>query len=151
MPPALAALLAGSVAIAVNTAMLAAADLVPLATARGGLLRLLVILTGGAIQIPAGGLFQAGFHVVVGLAMAFFYAFALEPVLRGPSWLRGLLYAVIAWLANALIVLPMTGEGFAGSRHLTMAGMAWFAGAHTLFFVLQAVLYVRLLPVTPVR
>jgi hypothetical protein len=35
-------------------------------------------------------------------------------------------------------------EGFAGSRHLTLAGMVWFAAAHTLFFVVLAVLYARL-------
>ena len=33
---------------------------------------------------------------------------------------------------------------FAGSRHLTLAGMVWFAAAHTLFFVVLAVLYARL-------
>jgi hypothetical protein len=142
-PRVIAALLAGTVAIVLNTAVLAAADLVPLATAHGGLLRLLVILTGGAIS-PTGALFQTGFHVAVGLAMAVFYAFALEPFLRGPSWLRGLLYALVVWLANAAIVLPATGEGFAGSRHLTLAGMVWFATAHTLFFVVQAMLYSRL-------
>lgn len=76
--------------------------------------------------------------------MALFYAFALEPVLRGPSWLRGLLYAVAVWLGNALIVLPTIGEGLAGSRRLTVAGMAWFAAAHTLFFVVLAILYARL-------
>jgi hypothetical protein len=143
MPRVTAALLAGAVAIALNTAVLAAANLVPLATAHGGLLRLLVILTGGAIS-PTGAVFQTGFHVVVGLAMALFYAFSLEPLLRGPSWLRGLLYALAVWLANAAIVLPETGEGFAGSRHLTLAGMVWFAAAHTLFFVVQAILYSRL-------
>jgi hypothetical protein len=144
MPRTLAALLAGAVAIALNIAALAAADLVPLATARGGLLRLLVMLTGGALPIPAGGAFQFGFHIVVGLAMALFYALVLEPVLRGPSWLRGVSYAVIVWLANAAVVLPTTGEGFAGSRDLTLAGIVWFAAAHTLFFVVLAVLYERL-------
>jgi hypothetical protein len=129
-----------TVAIVLNTAVLA---LVPLATAHGGLLRLLVILTGGAIS-PTGAVFQTGFHVAVGLAMAVFYAFTLEPYLRGPSWLRRLLYALAVWLANAAIVLPATGEGFAGSRHLTLAGMVWFAAGHTLFLVVQAVLYSRL-------
>jgi hypothetical protein len=104
----------------------------------------LVILTGGAIKIPPGGAFQTGFHIAVGLTMALFYAFALEPVLRGPSWLRGLLYAVAVWLANALIVLLTTGDGIAGSRRLTVAGMAWFAAAHTLFFVTLAILYAQL-------
>ena len=143
MSQARAALLAGAVAIVLNTAALAMADFVPLATAHGGLLRLLMILID-ANSMPAGAAFQASFHIAVGLAMALFYAFALEPVLRGPSWLRGLLYAAAVWLANALIVLPATGEGFAGSRHLSLAGMVWFAAAHTLFFVAQAVLYARL-------
>ena len=144
MPKMLAALLAGVVAIALNIAALAGADLVPLATTRGGLLRLLVILTGNALPITAGSAFQTAFHIVVGIAMAVFYAFVLEPVLRGPSWLRGLIFAVAVWLANAAVVLPATGEGFAGSRHLTPAGMVWFAAAHTLFFEVLAVLYERL-------
>jgi hypothetical protein len=144
MPRTLAALLAGAVAIALNITALAAANLVPLATAHGGLLRLLVVLSGDAFPIPTGSAFQAGFHIVVGLAMALFYALVLEPVLRGPSWLRGLIYAVAVWLANAAVVLPATSEGFAGSRHLTLAGMVWFATAHTLFFVVLAVLYARL-------
>jgi len=144
MPRPLAALLAGAVAIALNTTALAAADLVPLATAHGGLLRLLVLLSGDALPIPAGRGFQVGFHIVVGLAMALFYALVLEPLLRGPSWLRGLIYAVAVWLANAAVVLPATSEGFAGSRHLTLPGMLWFAAAHTLFFVVLAVLYARL-------
>ena len=76
MPRVLVALLAGLPAIALNTGALAAADLVPLGTAHGGLLHLLVMLTGGAV--PSGAAFRIGFHVVVGLAMAVFYAFALE-------------------------------------------------------------------------
>jgi hypothetical protein len=52
--------------------------------------------------------------------------------------------AVAVWLANVLIVLPAIGEELAGSRRLTLAGMAWFAAAHTLFFVAQAILYARL-------
>ncbi|QKJ88662.1 hypothetical protein PMPD1_3748 [Paramixta manurensis] len=138
-----AALLAGGVAIVLNSAALAAADWVPLATAHGGLLRLLVMLSGGALKVPSGSAFQLFFHGVVGLAMALFYAWLLEPRMSGPAWRRGAYYGVFAWLANALIVLPATGEGFAGSRHLTLAGMWWFAAAHMLFFVLQAVLYAR--------
>jgi hypothetical protein len=42
------------------------------------------------------------------------------------------------------VVLPLTGEGFAGSTHLTFAGMLWFAAAHTLFFVALGWLYARL-------
>ena len=73
--------------------------------------------------------------------MAVFYAFAVEPILTGPSWYKGLLYAIFGWLANAFIVLPLIHQGIAGSRTLTVAGMVYFAVAHTIFFVLQAVLY----------
>jgi hypothetical protein len=38
-------------------------------------------------------------------------------------------------------VLPLIGEGFAGLRHLSFGGAAWFAGAHTAFFVCLALLY----------
>ena len=144
MPRTLAALLAGAVAIALNIGALAAADLVPLATAHGGLLRCWWCCRATHFQFRRASAFQAGFHIVVGLAMALFYALVLEPVLRGPSWLRGLIYAIAVWLANAAAVLPATSEGFAGSRHLTLAGMVWFGAAHTLFFVVLAVLYARL-------
>jgi hypothetical protein len=139
-----AALVAGTIAIVLNTLILDAATLVPLATGNGGLLRFLVMLTGGAFRAPAGAVFQTGFHFVVGLAMALFYAFVLEPWMRVPSWLRGVLFATAVWLINALIVLPSIGEGIAGSHDLTLAGMVWFAAAHTLFFLVLATLFARL-------
>ena len=144
-------------AIAINTALLAAADLIPLVTARGGLLKLLTIYVGptlsqhgtGAAWVglglpaPSGTTFQLGFHIVVGLAMALLYGIALEPLLPGgPGW-KGLLYAAGVWLANAFIILPWLGEGVAGSRNLGALGMAYFAAAHTVFFVLLAVLFAR--------
>lgn len=139
-----AALVAGTIAIVLNTLALDAAQLVPLATGNGGLLRFLVMLTGGDFPAPAGVVFRTGFHIVIGLAMALFYAFALEPWMRVPSWLGGLLFATAVWLINALIVLPTIGEGIAGSRGLTLAGMAWFALAHTLFFLVFTILFDRL-------
>ena len=56
---------------------------------------------------------------------------------------KGLVFALAIWLLNAIVVLPLTGEDFAGSRHLTAAGMGWFAGAHTVFFVCLALFYAR--------
>jgi hypothetical protein len=41
-------------------------------------------------------------------------------------------------------VLPRIGQGFAGSRVLTARGMRVFAGAHTVFFVLNALLFARM-------
>ena len=153
-----AALIAGSIAIGVNTALLAAADLVPLVTARGGLLKLLSQFIGPALSqagvglawvglglpVPGGTTFQLGFHVVVGLAMAVLYGVALEPLLHGRPWFKGLLYAAAVWLANPFIILPWLGEGVAGSRNLTAPGMLYFAAAHTVFFVLLAVLFAHL-------
>jgi hypothetical protein len=154
--PALgAALLAGGIANGLNTLALKAADLISLPTAKGGLLRLIapwcapVLRTTGvskawsAIGGPAvkSQDFQIGFHLAVGIAMAIFYAVALEQNLPGRPVTKGLLYALAVWLLNALVLLPATGEGIAGSAHLTAAGMLWFAAAHTLFFVALAVLY----------
>lgn len=145
-------------AIVVNTLALQSADVISLATAHGGLLRFirpwlappLRALGIGALWTGLGGpaantpAFQIGFHVAVGLAMALVYAFAIEQVLPGEAWVKGLIYAAFAWLLNAAVVLPAIGEGFAGSANLTTAGMIWFAAAHTLFFVLLAVTYARL-------
>jgi len=117
------ALAAGAIAILLNVGALAAANLIPLATAHGGLLRLLSMITG--IAPPGGVAFQTGFHIVVGLAMAVFYGIVLEPLLPGRAWSKGMQYAVALWLANALIILPVTGEGLAGSRDLTLPGMLW--------------------------
>ena len=152
------ALLAGGIGIVINTLALKAADLVPLATARGGLLRLIrpwfaPILNQIGVAawwdrlgapLPGSAAFATGFHVVVGILMAEFYAYALESWLPGSPWRKGLLYAVLVWLLNAAVVLPTTGEGFAGSAHLSLAGMVWFAIAHTLFFVVLAVGFARL-------
>jgi hypothetical protein len=149
------ALISGGAAIALNTLALKAADLVPLATAKGGLLRLLSSWCSGLFEAigiasawsrsgapaPDSPLFQTGFHLLVGIMMALFYAYVLEPVLPGKVIRKGAIYAIAIWLLNAIIVLPATGEGFAGSAHLTLAGIVWFAAAHSLFFMVLAVLY----------
>lgn len=150
-----AALVSGAIAIALNSAALKAADLISLATAHGGLLRLMTrwlaeplhaagfaaMWTRIGAPLPSSPTFQTGFHLMVGLAMALLYGFVLERILSGPAWLKGLQYAALVWLINATLVLPATGEGFAGSAHLTLAGMLWFAAAHTLFFVVLGVLF----------
>jgi hypothetical protein len=154
-PRLLAALVSGAIAIVLNAFALKAADLIPLATARGGLLRLLTQWFAGLLDatgfaslwtkigapLPSSPAFQTGFHLIVGLAMALLYGFVLERVLSGPAWLKGLQYAALMWLINAIMILPATGEGFAGSAHLDLAGMLWFAAAHTLFFVALGVLF----------
>jgi hypothetical protein len=152
-----AALIAGLIAIVVNTFLLEAADWIPLVTARGGLLKLLKMYFASplaslgvadlwaALHLPAADThaFKTGFHIVVGLLMAVFYAFLLEPILPESALAKGLVFALLVWLANAFIMLPWIGEGLAGSRYLSAAGMIYFAFAHTIFFVLLALLYAR--------
>lgn len=87
--------------------------------------------------------FKTGFHIVVGLLTAVFRVFGLEPILSGPALLKGLVYSLLVWLTNAFIVLPRIGEGSAGSRYLSAAGMTYFAAAHTAFLGLLALLYAR--------
>jgi len=155
----LAALVAGAVAITVNILMLDGLDAAGIVTARGGLQKLVrtwlsVPLTrAGAndawlslgLPGPDAPLFKTGFKVAVGLLMALAYALLLEPVLRG-NWLRkGLVAAIPFWLLNALAVLPLLGEGVAGVRTLTPVGLLSYAVAHTLFFVVLATVYDRLL------
>jgi len=151
----LPALVAGSVAIIINTLALKAADLVPLATAKGGLLRLLaswfapllgwigIASAWSQLGLPgvASPVFQTGFHLAVGLLMALFYAYLVEPLLPMRDVLKGAIYALAVWLLNAFAVLPATGEGIAGIAHLTLAGIVWYAAAHSLFFVPLALFY----------
>jgi predicted cobalt transporter CbtA len=153
------ALYIGVVAITINMLLLKAADLFSVETAKGGLLRLIAPLAGPALDRigvaaawhalggPGVGsaVFQGGFHFVVGLGMALVYTMILEPRMPGSFWRKGLLYALLVWLLNAFIILPCSGEGVAGSAHLRLAGMVWFAVAHTAFFVLLAAGYQRYL------
>lgn len=151
----LIALTAGAVAIIVNIALLDAFDAAGIVTARGGLQKLVrmwlaVPLTrsGAAGQWASLGLpgpdtpvFKTGFKATVGLLMALAYAFLLEFALRGPWLQTGLAAAVLFWLINALAVLPLLGEGFAGLRTLTVGGLLCYAIAHTAFFLVLAWLY----------
>jgi hypothetical protein len=146
------ALLAGLIAIILNTLVLKAADLISLPTAHGGLLRLIALGCSGVLQqsgissvwaqvggpAPNSPTFQIAFHIFVGLMMSIFYAFVLEPLLPWGATAKGLAYATGLWLINAAIVLPVTGEGFAGIANLSVAGIVWFAAAHALFCMILA-------------
>lgn len=155
-PRLAAALAAGVPAIAVNTLLLQAGTWMGIESGHGGLLRWLRLqlapvfeasgLSGRWPRLPAvsSATVALVFHVAVGLVMALFYAFAVEPVCRRrPRLEQGLLYAGAIWLINAAIVLPGLGEGFAGREHLDGLGLAYFAFAHTSFFVLLALAYRR--------
>lgn len=154
----LLALIAGAIAITINILLFNLADALGIVTARGGLQRLVrgwlaapIVQSGvGGVWLATGlpgpdtALFRTGFKVCVGLGMAAFYALALEARLPGHALMKSLIYALFAWVLNAFIVLPLLGEGIAGARALTAAGMLWFATAHTVFFIVVAFIYERL-------
>ena len=151
----LCAIAAGAISITVNTLVLMFADAIGLVTARGGLLTLLLQTTGMPLSalntsafwhqlgIPSPGLYsiQLIFHFVVGIGMSVAYGLVVERFLKGSDLVKGLVYAAALWLANAVIILPLIGQGFAGHSVLTITGIVYFALAHTLFFVLLATLY----------
>jgi len=68
----------------------------------------------------------------------------LEPFLPRSTAAKGWIYAIGVWLINASVVLRATGEGFAGSAHLSTAGILWYAASHTLFFLVLAYGFARL-------
>ncbi len=138
-----ASILAGFLAILVNTALLSTADHFHVVTARGGLLTLALKLMGPpAPQVAMTEWFKQLFHIMVGVAMIVAYAITLTGW-RSPAIAKGLSSAVVVWLLNACVILPLIGQGFAGSYVLAPLGMLTFAVAHTVFFVLGAILYER--------
>jgi hypothetical protein len=150
----IASVLAGTIAIALNMALLSFASAAGISTSYGGLFRLftsIISRVGWSVRLIDGRSnlllsSQAIFHIVTGLAMAIAYALMIEPKLPGRAYFKGLAYGTLAWCFNAFLVLPLTGEGLAGSRNLNTVGLIVFAVAHMSFFVALSVLYEVLYP-----
>ena len=145
----IASVLAGTIAIALNMALLSMASTAGFTTSHGGLFRLftsIISRLGWSLRLidsrsnlPLST--QAIFHIVTGLAMAIAYALMIEPKLPGRAYFKGLAYGTVVWCFNAFFVLPLTGEGLAGSRNLNTVGLIAFAIAHMSFFLALSVLY----------
>lgn len=88
----------GAVAISLNSAALALADVIHLPTALGGLLKPLVTAIG--VSSRPNPWLQSLFHITVGMGMTWTYARALEPRLSGHAVTKGLICAATAWLLN---------------------------------------------------
>ena len=152
------ALIAGAIAITINILLLNLCDAYGIVTARGGLQRLVRLWLGGpmtqlgvadlwaaaGLPGPDTSIFRTGFKVSVGLGMAVFYALVFERLLGGGTLVKGLIYALLVWLINAFVVLPLLGEGIAGLNLLTTLGVTCFALAHTAFFIALAYTYAAL-------
>ena len=145
----LAGLLAGTVAIVANMVLLSFANNAGITTGNGGLLRLFATmiqclawclhLVDGRSNLPLPSL--AVFHIVTGLTMAAAYVLIIEPNLPGRPFSKGLVYGTIIWCFNAFLVLPLIGEGVAGSRNVKAVGQIVFAVAHMTFFLALSMLY----------
>ena len=143
------ALAAGMTGIAANVAVLWVGTGLGLRSESGGLLRLLLKTLGGWVPVlahhpPPTALAWLGFHVGSGLGMVVVYVAWLDRALPGPAWWRGFLFGLLPWGLNSFLVLPLLGQGLAGHRVLTPAGMAWFFLANQVFAVVTATLYARL-------
>jgi hypothetical protein len=66
-------------------------------------------------QRTADGVVLAiGANLAMGLLLALVYARYAEPRLHGPSWWRGMQFALIPWLLSLVVFLPVMGGGVLG-------------------------------------
>lgn len=134
-----ASVLAGTIALALNMALLSFASAAGISTLDGSLFRLFTSiisrltwslrLIDGRSDLPLYS--QTMFHILTGLAMAIAYALMIEPRLPGRAYFKGLTYGTVVWYFNAFLVLPLTGEGLAGSRNLKTVGLIVSLPLHT--------------------
>src|SRR5919112_3150948 len=61
-----------------------------------------------------GVVLAIGANLAMGLLLALVYARYAEPRLHGPSWWRGMQFALIPWLLSLVIFLPLMGCGLLG-------------------------------------
>ncbi len=54
-------------------------------------------------------------HLINGVVLAVIYALLVDTT-PGPGWIHGLAYGAALWLVLMVIVMPLLGDGFFGSR-----------------------------------
>lgn len=79
--------------------------------------RWLAALARNDLTTEVGNRFAIGMvlNLGVGLLWAVLYARFAEPVLSGPGWKRGALFALLPWLLSVVVFFPIAGAGFLGS------------------------------------
>lgn len=82
--------------------------------------------------------FAVGAHITMGLILAAFYAYFVEPRMWGPHWARGAVFAIVPWIFSVLLFFPLVGGGFMGVG--LGAGPLPFIGNLVLHVVYGAVL-----------
>lgn len=150
-----AGLLAGTVAITVNTLALKLAHPLGIVAESGGLLRLGSRYAGpianglgithawakAGLPGPASPPVWLVFHYLTGFGMVRLYVRVLEPRLPGNGLAKGSLFSLLPWLINGLLVLPMLGQGVLGWQVLSAAGMTYFFAANGLFGGILGIIY----------
>ena len=119
------ALGAGLLAALLNSVFIQLVKMIGIMPGKGGLSHLMLWLANNVLTVFGAGLHlpdhfgplgQEVFHTVMGLLMALVYAFFFYHYLRGPDWLRGLLFSQFPWLLQVFVVLPWAGAGLLGLR-----------------------------------
>lgn len=146
----LATVLASTIALAANVAVLSLASTTGISTVHGGLFRLsteVIHRLAPSLRIMDARsnswvtVSRPVFHIITGLLMAVLYTLVLEPKLPGRPFSKGLAYGTAIWFLNAFLVLPLTDEGIAGFRHSNTLGLIVFAVAHMTFFLALSIVY----------
>lgn len=153
--PLRAGLLAGTVAITVNTLALKLAQPLGIVAESGGLLRLGSRYAGpianglgityawakAGLPGPATLPFWLAFHYATGFGMVWLFVAVLHARLPGSGLVKGSLFSLLPWLINGLLVLPALGQGVIGWRVLPPSGIPYFAVANWLFGAVLGILY----------
>jgi len=146
-----------TIAIALNTLMLKSDSLFGIKSGAGGLFGLLKIhfteifsqlglsslWTLASLPKPGTLAFYIFFHSLTGFLMAILYVYVVEKRLLGSGLTKGALFSLLPWVINSAIVLPLLGEGFAGSDKLNTTGIIYFFISNGLYGVVLGYLYER--------
>jgi hypothetical protein len=77
---------------------------------------LLALTNNQLIDLANASLYAAGaLHLAVGVVLALVYGSVIEPRLIGPGWVRGIMFAMIAWILSLVVAFPLLGVGMFGS------------------------------------
>jgi hypothetical protein len=129
-------LIAGLIAITVNTLLLKCSPLLHIKAEGGGLLKLL-LKAGRYITVQPPflhkTLFGLIFHYLTGLFMALMYVYWFSPLLKLAGWIKGSLFSLLPWAINSFIVLPLLGQGWLGNNQLPSAGIIYFFVTNWIF------------------
>jgi hypothetical protein len=68
-----------------------------------------------AARTTDGVVVAIALNLLMGLLLALVYGRWVEPVLSGPGWRKGVIFALVPWLLSVVAVLPLLGGGFLGA------------------------------------